>query len=99
MTRSHIEQEKFLRRQIEILRKEREWQDIDSAPKDGTRLMLFAGIDKINTYGEFFSPHRVVGYWCGTEECWFAHSYVGQPMVKLRAYKWQHLPPFPKMIE
>jgi hypothetical protein len=59
------------------------WLPIETAPKDGTRVLLLAPRRGIDAY-------VVVGYWCvlTRTEGWATHEYVDQD----RALGWQPLP-------
>ncbi|ARP86265.1 hypothetical protein [Bordetella genomosp. 9] len=64
------------------------WRDIETAPRDGTPLMLFAR--HINAE----ASTRVVGYWLD-QTGWIAQCYMGQTHARLVPSLWQPLPPFP----
>lgn len=68
-----------------------EWKSIESAPKDGTPVLLFAR--HINAE----ASTRVVGSFDGNENGlgWHAQCYVGQPFARLDPSHWMELPPFP----
>lgn len=68
-----------------------EWKPIDSAPKDGTPVLLFA------RHIDAEASTRVVGSFDGNENGlgWHAQCYVGQPFARLDPSHWMELPPFP----
>lgn len=70
------------------------WQPIETAPKDGTPLLLFAGayLD-----GHEYAPTIVVG-WYVASKGWIANSYRGQITVNLRPKAWMSLPRFPETM-
>ena len=70
------------------------WQPMDTAPKDGTPLLLFASLYQS---GREFAPTRTIG-WFIPEHGWIANSYSGQGIAHLRPKAWMHLPPFPDMM-
>ena len=59
-----------------------EWQDISTAPKDGTKILLFT--DDVN-----LGSYRT---WCGSDKCW---RDVGGATIS-RPTRWQPLPEGPK---
>lgn len=65
-----------------------EWKPIESAPKDGTPVLLFAR----HIYAE--SSTRVVGAYL-LDYGWLAQSYAGQGSARLDPSHWMPLPPFP----
>src|SRR5215468_7883064 len=70
------------------------WQPMDSAPKDGTRILLAIadGFGKLASWGKFYSPHlrgEVEGWWTGGDP---ERDSVTLPYD---AIGWMPLPPLP----
>lgn len=64
------------------------WKPIESAPKDGTPVLLFA------RHVDAEASTRVVG-WFNADYGWIAQSYIGQPVARLIPSQWAELLPFP----
>jgi len=71
-----------------------EWRGIESAPRDGTHVLLF-GLPSPNDGCEFTNPIKLTGYWDDIDAAWCAttSTWVG-PFID--ATKWQPLPPEPE---
>lgn len=69
-----------------------EWQDMESAPKDGTPVLLFAGLKRD---GRVYMPIRVVGWFSLDIKGWIAMGYGHQPIAELEPYNWMPLPNLP----
>lgn len=65
------------------------WRTMESAPKDGTPILLFAR--HINAT----APVRVVGHYNGEEFGWIAVSFVPHGPMQIVPRAWQPLPDFP----
>ena len=67
------------------------WQPIDTAPKDGTWILLRGG--DIHYHDECAEPPMVVGKWDDGEECWRYCSYdSGFYGVYRNPQEWMPLP-------
>jgi hypothetical protein len=66
------------------------WASIDSAPRDGTRLILWA------TYSPVGKPFAVMGFFDDSGLGWVAESLVSQELVQLLPSHWLPLPTPPK---
>lgn len=64
------------------------WKPIESAPKDGTPVLLFA------RHIDAEASTRVVG-WFNADYGWIAQSYIGQPFARLIPSQWAELLPLP----
>lgn len=64
-----------------------QWQAIETAPKDGTPLLLFARWERAE------ASIRVIGWFIGDE--WISNSFIGQGKAVLVPSHWMPLPPFP----
>lgn len=64
------------------------WKPIESAPKEGTPVLLFA------RHIDAEASTRVVG-WFNADYGWIAQSYIGQPVARLIPSQWAELLPFP----
>jgi hypothetical protein len=64
------------------------WKPISSAPKDGTRVLLFA---RLNTDGAKLGP--VVGYWHTTEDEWRLEPH--DTGTELMPTYWMEIPKIP----
>lgn len=71
--------------------KGREWQPIESAPKDGTPLLLFA------RHVEATAPIIVIGWLCPGIG-WIASSFAGQSVARLVPSHWMPRPNFPTAV-
>lgn len=71
------------------VREAQRWQPIETAPKDGTPVLLFARLESAE------ASTRVVGSFILGE--WLAQSYVGQNKAVLVPSHWMPLPPFPPL--
>lgn len=70
-----------------------EWKPIESAPKDGTHVLLF-GRPSDQEGLRFKSKARLTGYWDNIDEAWCATTSTWEgPFID--ATKWQPLPPPP----
>lgn len=88
--------------EIVRLRKEREWRDISTAPKDGTRVMLWM----VPTYdGGTISlidddPHPVFGSWVkwadNDKESGFREGWTWYGSARCKPTHWMPLPPPPE---
>lgn len=65
------------------------WRTMESAPKDGTPVLLFAR--HINAT----APVLVVGHYNGEEFGWIAVSFVPHGPMQIVPRAWQPLPDFP----
>lgn len=65
------------------------WKPIESAPKDGTPVLLFA------RHVDATASTRVVGSFDNNGFGWIAQCYVGQPFARLVPSHWMELPAFP----
>lgn len=66
-----------------------EWQSIETAPKDGTHLLLYGKQDAIEELGEFIGP--LSGYWDALDGSWCATASTWRgPFVE--ATHWMPLP-------
>lgn len=68
------------------------WQPIETAPVNGTPVLLFAGLLAGNTV---MAKTRVVGHYSAGHG-WLAHSYAGQSLAYLEPSHWMSLPEFPE---
>ncbi len=74
-------------RELSAKLREREWQDISTAPKDGRDLLLYFTDDEIGS-----------GHWTqvGFKECWFTGGGFCDEDSDYPATHWQPLPTPPK---
>lgn len=63
------------------------WHSIDTAPMDGTPLLLFARL-RADT-----APVRLIGWWGGDR--WIELCFTPNEPQGVMAEAWQHLPGFP----
>ena len=61
-----------------------EWQSIETAPKDGTRILLHPAVEVHDAWSK--------GYWSEQQECWI----VGGSASGLIHTYWHALPPSPR---
>ncbi len=71
-----------------------EWQPIETAPKDGTSVLLY-GTPTQTREVNFTKPVRLTGYWDEIDSSWCSTTadWTG-PFIE--ATKWQPLPEAPK---
>lgn len=62
------------------------WQPVETAPRDGTRVLLFGPFD-----GD--APALYVGWWDDDEDCWRASRF--DLLAWLDPTHWMPLPPQP----
>ena len=92
--RKHIEDLAFHKKQIAALRKEREWRDIASAPRDYTSILTIGFVD-----GKYAEP--IVAFYDKSKEKWMvSYAFSGDRLngfyFETRPIKWMPLTPKPK---
>ena len=66
-----------------------DWQPIETAPKDGTRILLYPAFS--NGRGQYQGD---IGYFYSPGECWYLQN-VGHLNGRWRPTHWMPLPPPP----
>jgi hypothetical protein len=77
------------------------WKSIDSAPKDGTPVLLIA---RAMVGGTGARPSAVVGYWSGQGRSGWVDAILksgvpGRDEIELVATHWAEIPQFPVEVE
>ena len=77
-----------------------EWKPIDSAPKDGTPVLLFARLSGHNIQtNSRYAPTIQVGAFRTDLKIWTGSAYRDQREIEIEPISWMPLPPFPGSLD